>query len=373
MRQILTQLMVLASVLVTCSFATAGPKLRNVCRVKGQEKNTLHGLGLVVGLNGTGDANAKPTARALATTLRLMGNPLAPGQLTDDVLQELRDAKNVALVFVTATVPAAGGRQGDQIQCEVSAIGAESLSGGRLMLTPLLGPIPGSDRVYAFAQGALKIDDPKEPTTGRIHGGCRLEADFKNTFVKDNKITLVLDKNHAGFGMAVGVADTINSYAPESYKTQDYIARAVDQINIEVEIPKQYHDDPVLFLSDILRKTMVSSVESQARVVLDETTGTVVVGADVEIGPVAVTHGNVTVEAGGAFVGVDLPSEEQQLKALRKTHGGKDQENEPPSGNIRLQALVNALNAIRVPSSDIIGIIRKIDKSGQLYGKVILQ
>ena len=144
-------------------------------------------------------------------------------------------------------------------------------------------------------------------------------------------------------------------------------------MEIEVEIPKQYHDDHVLFVSDILRKTMVTSIESQARVVLDETTGTVVVGADVEIGPVAVTHGNVTVEAGGAFVGVDLSGKERRLEAQRKRLEREDDANELPSGNVRLQALVNALNAICVPSSDIIGIIRKIDECGQLYGKVVLQ
>ena len=372
MRRRLYQLLVLLTVLGQCSLAVAGPKLRNVCRVKGQEKNTLHGLGLVVGLRGTGDADAKPTARALATTLKLMGNPLAPGQLTDDVLKELRNAKNVALVFVTTTVPAAGARQGDQIQCEVSAISAGSLAGGRLMLTPLLGPRPGSDRVYAFAEGAVEIDNAEESTTGRIHNGCRLEADFRNTFVKDNKITLVLDKNHAGFGMASGVADTINTYAPNAYQTQDFIARAVDQINIEVEIPQVYRDDPVLFLSDILRRPMVASVESQARVVLDEATGTVVIGAEVEIGPVAVSHRNITVQTGGNFVGVDPAEGEQWPKTRQNQTAGGRPENELSAENTHLQVLVNALNAIRVPPSDIISIIRKIDESGQLYGKVIV-
>ncbi|MCH2128475.1 MAG: flagellar basal body P-ring protein FlgI [Pirellulaceae bacterium] len=363
-------LFVLFVAFVATTTSWAGPRLRDICRVKGQEANTLHGLGLVVGLNGTGDPNIKPTARALATTLRLMGNPLAPGHLRDDALSELKDAKNVALVFVTATVPAAGARQGDEIQCEVSAISAKSLSGGRLMLTPLLGPRPGVDRVYAFAQGSIETTDPDEPTVGHIHTGCRMEEDFRNEFFKDHKLTLVLDKNHAGFGMANSVADSINSY--NSGATPELLARAVDQINVEVDIPELYWDDPVVFVADILRRSVLSTTEAQARVVLDEATGTVVVGADVEIGPVAVTHGNVTVETGGdTFVGIDLEAEERVLDAERKQTDLPEDGTDVASGNIRLQALVNALNAVRVPSADIIDIIRKIDESGQLYGKVV--
>ncbi len=171
-------------------------QIRDLCRVKGQEENTLHGLGLVVGLDGTGD-NETPTIRALAKMLELMGNPVAenaPGQWD---IEELSNTRNVAMVFVTATVPAEGARQGDTLHCEVNAINASSLSGGYLMLTPLLGPRPGSTRVYAVCHGPISLDQRAPETTGKVHRGCRLEADIKNSFFKDGRLSLVVDDAHA--------------------------------------------------------------------------------------------------------------------------------------------------------------------------------
>ncbi len=153
--------------------------LKNICRVKGQEENTLHGLGLVVGLKGSGDGgDFLPTIRGLSTALQLMGNN--PFDKQNNI--GIKDAKNVALVMVTATIPAAGARQGDTLDCVVSSIGsAKSLAGGTLFMTPLQGPqVPqqgrskgnqsatprGSDsRVFGFAQGPLHVDG-LPPTVG---------------------------------------------------------------------------------------------------------------------------------------------------------------------------------------------------------------
>ena len=129
-------------------------RIRDICRVKGQEENTLHGLGLVVGLNGTGDADA-PTTRALAQMMNLLGTPLGSDPNGNAMLAELQDAQNVASVYVTVTVPAEGGRQGGQLNCTVNAISAKSLEGGYLVPTALLGPRPGDRRVYALAQGPI--------------------------------------------------------------------------------------------------------------------------------------------------------------------------------------------------------------------------
>src|SRR5688572_9970949 len=106
--------------LLTDQPAWARTRLKNLCRVKGQEENTLQGLGMVVGLKGTGDGGEfLPTIRSLATAMQLMGNPIGKGGPI-----ELKNAKNVALVMVTVTVPAAGGRQGDKLDCTVSSIGS---------------------------------------------------------------------------------------------------------------------------------------------------------------------------------------------------------------------------------------------------------
>src|SRR6476646_7246504 len=105
----------------------AGTRLKNICRIKGQEENTLHGLGLVVGLSGTGEANDPLTMRAIARSMEILGNPLSmngqPGNVDD-----LRKLKNAALVMVSATVPATGARRGDLLDCSVSAINGKSLA-----------------------------------------------------------------------------------------------------------------------------------------------------------------------------------------------------------------------------------------------------
>ena len=227
----------LACVLAGARPVAARILLKNICRVKGQEENTLHGLGLVMGLKGSGDGgDFLPTIRGLSTALQLMGNN--PFDKENKI--GIKEAKNVALVMVTATIPAAGARQGDALDCVVSSIGsAKSLAGGTLFMTPLQGPeVPqqargngqaapsrrGSDsRVYGFAQGLLHVDGLPQ-TVARIHKGCRLEADFFNVFSKDNKITLVLDKDHADFQVAQDIAELINSQL--NFQSQEgYLAR----------------------------------------------------------------------------------------------------------------------------------------------------
>lgn len=325
--------------------------LKSICRVKGQEENTLQGLGIVVGLGGTGDgANFLPTIRSLATTMQLMGNPVGPGGAA-----ELKDAKNVALVMVTATVPAAGARQGDKIDCVVSSVGsAKSLAGGRLFLTPLLGPDPQNPRVYALADGPITLEDPERPTTGRIHSGCRLEEDFFNVFVKDGKITLVLDPNHAGFQVAQEVTELINNQL--SFQSSGIpLARALNQVCVEVSVPAQYTEDPVLFVSQVLSLPIVE-MPVGARVVIHERTGSIVISGDVEIGPVVVTHKNVVIEAGnppvpGKFVSIDSSD---------------------PQGT-KLKSLVEALNAVRVPNEDVIDIIKGLARNGKLNAELIIE
>ena len=223
--------------------------LKSICRIKGQEENTIQGLGVIVGLKGTGDSSSYlPTIRSVAKIMSIMGNSPAA-----NAIAELKDTKNVALVLVTATIPAAGARQGDKIDCVVSSIGAaKSLAGGRLFLTPLIGPDPKHPRVYAFAEGPITLENPAMPNTGRIHEGCRLEEEFFHAFTKDNRITLVLDKNHADFQVAQDIADLINSQMGKQVSSYAPLAHAFNQGNIVVEIPAQYRDDPVSFVSQVL-------------------------------------------------------------------------------------------------------------------------
>lgn len=326
--------------------------LRSICRVKGQEETTLQGLGIVTGLNGTGDGGSSlPTIRSLAATMQWMGNPLGPGG-TD----ELKNAKNVALVIVTATVPAGGACRGDKLDCAVSAISAKSLSGGRLFLTPLTGPLPSQNPpVYALAQGPITLDNDEMTTTGRIHGGCRLIEDFFNPFAEDGKITLVIKKDYADFRVAQEIANLINSETALQSSGVP-LAKALDQINVEVAVPPAYSDALVDFVSQILSLRMLIEPPTGPRVTIFERSGNVVIDGDVEIGPVLIAHKNhVVVETGGAapsqFVAVDSQTPD----------------------NAKLKALLAALDAVRVPSEDVIDIIKALHRDGKLYAQLIIE
>jgi flagellar P-ring protein precursor FlgI len=334
--------------------ARAGARLtlKSICHVKGQEENTLQGMGIVVGLKGTGDSSSYlPTIRSVAKVMSVMKN--APGAKP---YLELKDTKNVALVTVTATIPAGGARQGDKVDCMVSSIGScKSLAGGLLFLTPLIGPDPRSPRVYAFAQGPLKIEDIALPTTARIHDGCQLEEDFFNPFVKDGKITLVLQKDHADFQVAQDVAEMVNSQMNLQTSKNAPLARAVNQANIVVEIPAQYRDDPVSFVSQVLA-TPILEPRTVPRVVINERTGRITISGDVEIGAVTVTHKNIVIETTGnttakPFVGVD-PADPNSPK---------------------LKALIEALNAVHVSPEDMIDIIKGLNKNGKLHAPLVVE
>ncbi len=351
-------------------------RIKDISRVKGQEENTLQGLGLVVGLKGTGDGGKfLPAIRSLATAMQLMGSPIGEGGAG-----ELKDAKNIALVMVTATIPAVGARQGDKIDCVVSSIGgAKSLAGGTLFMTPLQGPEVESTRIYAFAQGPVHLDDATVPTGGRVHRGCRLEEDFLNVFAKDGVVTLVLDKNHADFEMAQAVVMRINEtvggqiVAPSvalrtagaslqdpgaAAAADDYTARATGPVNIEIRIPPQYADDPVDFISQILALEILQP-QTEARVVINERAGSVVINGEVEVGSAVVTHKNIVVETGAA------PAADRFVPLSPADDSATTQ--------TKLKALVEALSAVKVPNEDIIDIIKGLERSGKLHARLIIE
>ena len=342
--------------------ASASTRLKNICRIKGQEENVLRGLGLVVGLNGTGEVNDGPTMRAIAQALEIMGSPtlnrtdayLNPNGQSG--LDELRKMKNAALVLVTASVPATGARRGDRLECFVSALNGKSLEGGRLAFASLQGPNTRDPRVYALCQGQVTVDDPEQPMVGVIHGGCQMEADIFTPFVRDGHITLVLDKNHANFQTSAEItrliAERMVNYETDDMKDGGEMVRAFDAANIIVRIPETWAKDPVGFASELL-DTRVEEPEPESRVVINPRAGTIVISGDVEIGDVIVTHKNVVVEAQApqAFAPIDV-----------------DQSNTP-----KLDQLVNQLNALKVPVGDMIEIIRGIERNGKLHGRLIIE
>jgi flagellar P-ring protein precursor FlgI len=286
--------------------------------------------------------------------MEVMHNPLAMNGQQGE-LAELRKIKNAAMVLVTATVPATGARRGDRIDCFVSGLNGKSLAGGRLAFASLQGPNTKDPSVYALCQGQITIDDPEQPLVGVIHGGCQMEADIFTPFVLEGRyITLVLDKNHANFQTANEIASLIReqmhiSGVTSEGETEDFV-RAQDATNIIVRIPDIEINDPVGFTSQIL-ETRIEEPEPESRVVINSRAGTIVISGDVEIGDVIVSHKNVVVEAtSSAFAPIDV-----------------DQSATP-----KLTQLVNQLNALKVPTEDMIEIIRGIERNGKLHGRLIV-
>jgi flagellar P-ring protein precursor FlgI len=333
---------------------SANTRLKNICRVKGQEENVLRGQGLVVGLNGTGEANDPMTMRAIARAMEIMGNPLAMnGQQAG--LEDLRRMKNAALVWVTATVPATGARRGDRLDCYVSALNGKSLAGGRLAFAALQGPNTQDRRVFALCQGQVTIDNEEQPMVGVVHGGCQMEADIFTPFVRDGYVTLILEKNHASFQTAYDVAALIHerlgaSGSSETANSLDMV-RAIDAANIVVRIPEGDKHDPVGLIAFIL-DTPIGEPEPEARVTINSRAGTFVMSGDVQIGDVIVSHKNIVVEVAAADVFAAIDSDQ--------------------SNKEKLETLVNQLNALKVPTEDMIEIIRGIERNGKLHGRLII-
>lgn len=340
--------------------ARAEFRIGDACRVKGQEENILQGMGIVAGLKGTGDGDSKPTQRALAQMMEVMARVgPAPSGLK---LEELKNAKNVALVFVTAKVPPGGAQPGDFSDCTVSApVSAKSLEGGYLMMSALKGPNPRDPLVYATAQGLLVVDDVSLAQTARIPNGATIEREFRNEFVKDGKVTLILDKEYASFETSSEIAELINA-APDfrtpGMSQSEGIAKARGQDRVEVAIPEIYKEQVEAFVGYVMEIRLSPPVTNNT-VIVNKRLQAVIVGADVEIAPVAVMHKNRLIQTGGAppanqFVPLDI---------------GESEGNR----NTKLKALVDALNALQIPTDDVIDIIIMLKQKRALSGQLIVQ
>ena len=348
-------------------------RIKDICRLKGQEENTLQGLGLVVGLKGTGDGgDIKPTIRVLSQVMQKMG-----GQVSSDIQgrlveKEMSNAKNVALVFVEVTVPPSGAQQGDKLSCKVSAISAKSLEGGNLMLTLLFGPRGDRPVVYGLASGPIVIDSPKVPTSGKVVDGCKMEMAVVNEFISGNKISLIVDPDHRSIATSQNIEDSINEYqssvdSTSSTKsiTNNYgksekskTARAIDQTTIEVTIPSFYKDYPVQFVSLVLDLKLLN-LQNKKRVYIDEREGVLIIGEEVSIAPVVISHKNLTISARGPA----------KPKGSFVSMSSKDGDTERPT----LKNLTDALNVLAVPTVDQISIIKALKKDGLLFGELIVE
>ncbi|QDT14096.1 flagellar basal body P-ring protein FlgI [Alienimonas californiensis] len=341
--------------LVVAAPAGAGVRLEHVCTLEGQKEVRLTGLGLVVGLDGTGDGGKNlPAMRALAAAMRLHDAPVL-----DPI--ELKDAANVAVVLIEATVPATGARRGQRLNCFVSSpMGASSLAGGRLLAAPLRLAEVGADVAVGVAAGPIVIQDPFAPLVGALPNGLILEEDFDVSFVGADAagpfVTLQLDASHAGFGAATEVARAVNREF--AFETGAEIALAAGPAAVTVRIPPAYRPDPVRFAA-LLLAVSLERPDSRPRVVVNARTGTIIVTGEVELSPVAISHKTLTVDVGppggrGAANNGFRPLGEPE-----------------PQPRPQLESLLQALNQLRVPTADVIHILRELHASGKLHAEFV--
>jgi flagellar P-ring protein FlgI len=349
--------------------AGAATRIKDIISVQGVRANQLVGYGLVIGLNGTGDSlrNAPFTEQSLQSMLDRMGI---------NVRNSKGRTRNVAAVIVTAELPAFIGR-GSRIDVTVSSLGdATSLAGGSLVMTPLSG---ADNQIYAVAQGPLAVSGFSSggkaetitqgvPTTGRIPNGALIERDGPGRFA-DEKV-LVLELRNPDFKTAVGVADAINAFTQGRYGVR--VAREDDLRSITINRP--FYVSPARFMAEIGELTVEPDVP--ARVVIDERTGTIVIGKDVKISTVAVSHGNLTVRV------TETPKTSQpapftagETVVTPETQVLADQ----AGGNLaivrgtNLQTLVSGLNKIGLKPTGIIAILQAIKSAGALQADLVVQ
>jgi flagellar P-ring protein FlgI len=345
------------SVLVTTPTAWARVRLENICTVQGQREVRLTGMGLVVGLPGTGDgAKNLPTVRALRAALTKMHNP---------VLEvDLRNVDSVAVVMLDAVIPRTGLRRGQKVDCQVSAMmGAKSLRGGRLLSAPLTFSEVHQTQVVGLAGGAILVEDLARPTTGKIVQGLDLIQDVSQLYLQQqgqaDTVTLLIAPEHASFWTASEVARLINSeFTFETSGRQ--VARSISPAAVEIMIPSQYRETPVDFIAQLL-EVGIDVPTTQARVIVNPRTGTVVVTGEVELSPVLITHKSFTIE-----IGADLNEPESTTGPFVRMMEGQGRQSPQ-----QLTALVDALNQLRVPADDIIAIIRELHATGKLHAELV--
>lgn len=348
------------------AFAAEQPtvRIKDITRVEGVRDNQLVGLGLVVGLNGTGDS------RSSQANVQMVANMLDHFEVM--VTPEDLRLRNVAAVIVTADLPAFV-RSGDRIDVTVSSFGdARSLQGGYLVLTPLRAP---NGEVYAVAQGPVSIGgfnvrtagagvQQNHTAVGRVVGGAIVERDAPGVIGENGIIRLVLTQ--PDFTTAARIAQAVNElFLPDT-------AVALDRSVVELRVPELFLDHPVEFLSIVEELTVTP--DQEARVIINERTGTIVIGHNVRIASVAVAHGNLSVRVESETVVSQPPAfSEGTTEVVTETRvwveEGDGRLMVLPSG-VTVQELVDALNAIGAGPRDIISILQAIKAAGSLFAEL---
>lgn len=364
MKKIFSTILIITLITMVCPLsALAQPiRIKDITHVKGVRENQVIGYGLVVGLKMTGD-NARSTQMTNQLLLQNLGTVIPES----NYIQK----GSSAAVIVTATIPPFA-KNGDKIDVTVSTMAdSKSLEGGVLVQTQLRA---ANGEVVAVAQGPVTIGGGAAdaggssartviPTTGRVPNGGIIERDINTEIGDETSLTLTLDKSD--YTMASRVASKISQMVSP--------ARAIDGGNVQVIIPNKFLNDRITFLS-ILENIKVDLATEKAKVVINERTGTIVIGNDVKLLPAAVAHGNLTVTvstinevsqpeplSGGSTVAIQNADIN-----ITKTPGSLITMNQ----NSTLSDLVEALNSIGVTPVDLIAILQALRAAGSLQAEL---
>jgi len=335
-------------------------RVKDVATIRNARPNQLSGLGLVIGLQGTGDSQSTIfTNRAFMNMLERLGLP----NMTQ------AKVKNVAAVMVTTNLPAFT-KPGQMVDVNVASMGdAKSIENGVLVRTPLLGP---DGRVYAVAQGPISIGGfgvesdgsvvkRNVPTVGRIPNGGIVEKEVNVTILDENGY-LYIDLNNSDYTTASELTDKIN-------KSLLGNASALDPTTVRVFVTKNYRENLVELISRI-ENMSINPKNNAAKIVLDERTGTILIGQNVKISPVAVSHGGLTVKIEKQKeVSQPNPMSGGETTTVENTKITVEEEKGVTKifdGGTTIGELVRSLNVLGVSTKDLITIIQTIKAAGAL-------
>jgi flagellar P-ring protein precursor FlgI len=353
---------------VAATQAWAAPRIKDIADFEGVRENQLVGYGLVVGLAGTGDSlrNAPFTRQSLAAMLERLGVNASNGNL---------NTRNVAAVMVTANLPAFAA-QGSRIDVSVSALGdARSLAGGQLLVTPLMG---ADQQVYAVAQGPLAIGGFSAqgasgssvsrgvPTAGRIASGGLVERELHFDIAAAPELRLSL--RNPDFTTAQRIATAINSaVGPDA-------AHATNPGTVVLHRPESFSGDMVQLIGNI--ENLQVEVDTPARIVIDESSGIVVMGENVKVSTVAIAQGNLTISiTEDPFVSQPAPLSRGQTVVVPSSNVSVDESQGSGGlvmvpGGVSLRQLVNGLNALGVSPRDMISILQALKAAGAIQAEI---
>ncbi len=368
-RTFVCALLAAAAIAAAPAPAGAGTRIKDIAYVEGVRQLQLIGYGLVVGLNNSGDTQRSTfTVQSVTSMLKRFGITVPPGDLR---------LRNVAAVMVTATVPGFA-KQGGICDVVVSSMGdATSLQGGTLLMTPLSG-IDGT--IYAMGQGPLSTGGMSvkangneirrnHTAAGRIPGGAQIEKSLTTTFSRDSTVSIVLTQ--ADFTTASRIAEVVNT------KLGSRVAIPTDGSTVTITVPKDYRAQGKLVDFISLVELLEVSPDVAARVVINERTGTVIVGGNVSILPVAISHGglNIDIESVPVVSQPEPLSKNGQTVVTQMTSVAAGEDSSAVvafNGMATVQEVARALNSLKVTPRDIISIFQALKEAGALKAELVI-